>query len=342
MVPSCKEPQFTKNKLGLDAIEAQKIIDDTTLNKIADAEFELFNQAVLLIEQLKSSFEYYIKSSQKPLFIFIDELDRAKPDYAIKFLEIIKHMFSVKGIIFVISVDENQLESIVKKTYGSKIDFNGYYRKFTTTTYNLPSVYFKDNIHNSAKINEYITKLYNEHIEIYNKNISLKYDDNHVRSTRLNTIKEISEIFNLSLRDINLFFRILVRYLAVKNQDKVLSGYIDTASFLIALQISDKEIYNSICNIKISIKPLISIIKKYQFSDYLKYTLLMSLLSDNNSDIGRKNNHLVEKELKLITKVTHEIIKMYSEYFSQFGYEDHPAIASIYKKLESLNSIFSK
>jgi len=38
--------------------------------------------------------------SQSKVIIIVDELDRCRPDYAIRVLEIIKHLFDVNGYIF--------------------------------------------------------------------------------------------------------------------------------------------------------------------------------------------------------------------------------------------------
>jgi hypothetical protein len=44
-----------------------------------------------------------------PLVFVIDELDRCRPDFAIKALERIKHFFGVPGIVFVIATDGDNL-----------------------------------------------------------------------------------------------------------------------------------------------------------------------------------------------------------------------------------------
>ena len=44
--------------------------------------------------------------SGKPLVFIIDELDRCKPDYAVRMLEVLKHFFVVRNIVFVCAVDK--------------------------------------------------------------------------------------------------------------------------------------------------------------------------------------------------------------------------------------------
>lgn len=76
---------------------------------------------------------------KKPLFIFIDELDRCRPLYAIELLERIKHLFGVPGIVFVIATDTEQLQHSVKAIYGNGFDSGVYLRRFFDQSYTLPA-----------------------------------------------------------------------------------------------------------------------------------------------------------------------------------------------------------
>lgn len=74
-----------------------------------------------------------------PLMIMIDELDRCRPDYAVLFLERIKHLFSVSGVVFVLAIEERQLCRTISALYG--LDPEGaraYLRRFLDMEYSLP------------------------------------------------------------------------------------------------------------------------------------------------------------------------------------------------------------
>jgi predicted KAP-like P-loop ATPase len=75
---------------------------------------ELFRKALI---------EYQTKEEKK-IVIFIDELDRCRPTYAIEVLERIKHLFGVAGYVFVISLDKEQLSHSIATIYGAKMDSN--------------------------------------------------------------------------------------------------------------------------------------------------------------------------------------------------------------------------
>lgn len=76
---------------------------------------------------------------KKPLIFIIDELDRCNPHYAVKVLERIKHLFNIPNIIFVLSIDKEQLSNSIRGYYGSEsIKANEYLKRFIDIEYTLP------------------------------------------------------------------------------------------------------------------------------------------------------------------------------------------------------------
>lgn len=76
----------------------------------------------------------------KPLVFIIDELDRCRPDYAVRMLEVLKHFFVVRNIVFVCAVDKKHLEDSICGFYGSeKMNAAEYLRRFFELEVNLPS-----------------------------------------------------------------------------------------------------------------------------------------------------------------------------------------------------------
>lgn len=118
------------NKIGKLSEEAIK----NHLNKKKSiAEF----QAIL-----KETVEDIVRANtnlKKPLFVFLDELDRCQPIYAVKLLEAIKHIFSTEGVVFVIAIDRKQFTNSVKMLYGDQTDSHAYLARFIDQTYKLPN-----------------------------------------------------------------------------------------------------------------------------------------------------------------------------------------------------------
>ncbi|EMF9030458.1 P-loop NTPase fold protein [Vibrio sp. SALL6] len=71
------------------------------------------------------------KISGKPkVYVFIDELDRCRPTYAIEMLEVVKHLFDIPNMVFVLSTDTTQLECSIKAVYGEQFDSEEYLSRF--------------------------------------------------------------------------------------------------------------------------------------------------------------------------------------------------------------------
>lgn len=77
-------------------------------------------------------------TGESPLVVIIDELDRCKPSFAIEMLEKIKHLFSVKNVVFILVMHKEQLEESVRCIYGQNIDAHTYLQKFINIETKLP------------------------------------------------------------------------------------------------------------------------------------------------------------------------------------------------------------
>lgn len=79
-----------------------------------------------------------VSSVRLPIFIFVDELDRCRPTYAIELLENIKHLFGVKGVYFVVATNIEQLSHSVSALYGDRFNAEQYLKRFFDNEYLLP------------------------------------------------------------------------------------------------------------------------------------------------------------------------------------------------------------
>ncbi len=85
-----------------------------------------------------------ISMSWSPMYVFIDELDRCRPTFAIEVLEVIKHIFDIPRIIFVIATDTEQLQHSIKAVYGHDFDAEKYLMRFFNRSFSLPTPKLKD------------------------------------------------------------------------------------------------------------------------------------------------------------------------------------------------------
>lgn len=65
-----------------------------------------------------------------PVIVLVDELDRCRPSYAVEMLEVIKHFFTTKNFVFVVSTDTEQLCHSIRAIYGNDFDSSKYLRRF--------------------------------------------------------------------------------------------------------------------------------------------------------------------------------------------------------------------
>ena len=72
------------------------------------------------------------------LVIFVDELDRCKPTFAVQLLERIKHYLSNDQITFVFSVNTTELQHTIKQYYGTDFNATKYLDRFFDFRIDLP------------------------------------------------------------------------------------------------------------------------------------------------------------------------------------------------------------
>ncbi|ELO4115063.1 NTPase [Salmonella enterica] len=77
-------------------------------------------------------------SNGEKITIFIDELDRCKPNFAVSILECIKHIFNVPNVSFVLVTNTRQLIASINHVYGASVDAKKYLDKFIRFSYFLP------------------------------------------------------------------------------------------------------------------------------------------------------------------------------------------------------------
>lgn len=114
---------------------------DATIKQITDGfnnEFSngLFENAFEEVNKLDKKYQDFSKelanfaTEKTPIIFIIDELDRCRPNFAIQFLECIKHFFNVDNVYFLLSCNVDQLIASINHLYGERIDGENYLEKF--------------------------------------------------------------------------------------------------------------------------------------------------------------------------------------------------------------------
>jgi len=70
------------------------------------------------VRDFKDELAKLAEKLEKPLVFIIDELDRCRPDFAIRLIERIKHFFDISKIVFVLVIDKTQFSKVICHNYG--------------------------------------------------------------------------------------------------------------------------------------------------------------------------------------------------------------------------------
>ncbi|WP_201536761.1 P-loop NTPase fold protein [Psychrobacter immobilis] len=115
----------------------QKAVDDS-IDKTAELILKDHVEAEKSLKTLQTALTAI--ASQDPIIIFIDELDRCRPNFAVDMLEIIKHTFDVPDVSFVLITNTQQLKASINHCYGQAVDAQRYLDKFIKFRFELSSL----------------------------------------------------------------------------------------------------------------------------------------------------------------------------------------------------------
>lgn len=161
--------------------------------KNTKTDYDSFKESINGLEEFKKELEILVDTIiggphgtlSKPLYIFIDELDRCRPTYAIEVLETIKHLFDCPNIVFVIATNKTELVKSISHVYGAEFSSSEYLSRFFDRSASLPK----------AEISSFLkVKKVQEELELRISNASVPIN------SYVTKIGEIFTTFNISLR----------------------------------------------------------------------------------------------------------------------------------------------
>lgn len=102
-------------------------------------------------------------TQSKTLVIVVDELDRCLPEYAIKVLERLHHLFAeLNNSIVILAVDKSQLDNTVKQIFGPDTATNEYLKKFINFHLSL----------DNGKISSGFCSKYRDYVDMFDKSLT--------------------------------------------------------------------------------------------------------------------------------------------------------------------------
>ncbi|MBU3190745.1 KAP family NTPase [Clostridium bowmanii] len=229
--------KMIREKTGFDS---EVIVSNDELAQMVSAKIENYKKDKNSVEKFKIELEKVankqFEESNKPFVIFVDELDRCRPDYAISLLERIKHFFNGNNIIFVLGIDKEALSNAVRVIYGEQTDTNGYLTRFIDLEYRLKES-------NKEEYVKYLLSKYEFDKIFKNRNFTntavVEYGYNDFSKVVIQVVLG----FKLSLRDIEKF--VVEVYMILKAN---INEYVYPYALLIlcAIKRIDRKLYNKI------------------------------------------------------------------------------------------------
>ena len=124
------------DSLAETVTDAAVTIASHTIDATVEALLKEQIEAEKNLETLKSCLKEL--AAEKPMLLFIDELDRCRPDYAVDMLEVIKHVFDIENVKVVLVTNTKQLRAAINHRYGVEVDAQKYLDKFLKYSFALP------------------------------------------------------------------------------------------------------------------------------------------------------------------------------------------------------------
>jgi energy-coupling factor transporter ATP-binding protein EcfA2 len=180
-------------------------------------------------------------NSSGRLVIVIDELDRCRPSFALEILEKIKHLFSVKNVVFLLVMNKQQLEEAIKSVYGAKIDAHTYLQKFINVETSIPKR-VTDRYSNDIKI--YVKKLLELH------EIKTWGDDRNI----VDCLIPLAQHFNLSLRQLEKVFTNMAIIYSASAENRL--RLVPIIVFIAVIKVVNPNLFGNLTLGKISFKTL--------------------------------------------------------------------------------------
>lgn len=165
--------ELIKEKTKIDIIGLKNLLKESKSNTEIDIAFDSNSIISLTINQIIHQLD--LLTENHTIIFIVDELDRCLPEYAIKVLERLHHLFGrlVKSIT-IIAVDSIQLNETIKNIFGANTSTESYLAKFVDFTISLDNGSLE-----TANLLEHIES-YREHFKIVNQTQFNKFFDNFI------------------------------------------------------------------------------------------------------------------------------------------------------------------
>lgn len=274
---------FVADATSIDAVAAGDLAERKKQIREGnnDAKIDLllaYENRMRALHQLKHSLAEAFPQAGSQALVLVDELDRCRPDYAIQYLEAIKHVFEVPQVTFVLAVDKAQLQSSAEVLFGANLNFDEYYRKFAHRNINLPQP--------SIQSLEALIQSYSNLVLVGNEQRPAAATFATPNQITLKSFEELAFGLKLTPRQIHEMFRIVGHVMAgaKEGHGELFWGFNGAAIFMAGLSLGMPELYRAIASKSFSIEQIGEKLRP-KFSDKLyKWWMMLIVVGNTTSD----------------------------------------------------------
>jgi hypothetical protein len=324
------------NLAGIDVMAAGDVAMAKKEERVAKPPdfVKLYENRTAALHELRQALESAFGDNRPKAIVLVDELDRCRPDFAIQYLETIKHVFNVHGLAFILAVDYEQLACSAKALFGEGLNVPGYFRRFFHRRVGLPQLREKG-----------ISKLVQSYVGRY-----LAVEGKRVPFVEAQwTVQHISQlvgVLKLNPREIQELLRTIGHVSAVtdpKKAGKLFWGLAALTVLLAALRVANSPMYGRLCIEQPSLHEVgeffVSLVGKSEAKWWFCLFFLAAPEGDENTV---SKAAAVMKQFAWISEATEEAarnqLRGFGEAFSRYSQN---RLKQVYDLLEDLASFES-
>lgn len=267
-------------------------------------------------------------AEDQPIIIFIDELDRCRPDFSVHMLEVIKHTFDVENVKFVLITNTTQLKAAINHAYGETIDAKRYLDKFIKFTIKLPEKVISTRPESKLASVEHFDRLVAHSPNL--KRTELMSNNNAV----IHFTHSLIQNKNLSLREIETFVRHLeiAVQLGVGLDNKTTWGYILLNIMSVFIDCFEPKLVKDIYQNNVDAVELLRIIGLIDSIEMkINGVTGIVILLASQSAVNNQN------AIKVMQEYEKNDVSLDSKLFGIWGYEDINCFKSVIKTIDIMH-----
>lgn len=264
-----------KKTTGVDSAEIGEAIGE--VKSSINGALDKYQEQKQSLEEFKLKLSEYVAGQNgKPVVFIIDELDRCNPHYAVRVLEIVKHLFDVPNICFFLTIDKSQLECSIKGFYGnSEIDAENYLRRFIDIDFRMPEPYI-----------EGFTELLFDHYGFQQFFYDISEDTYHTPVDFRDMATALCKLYRIDLRTYDkILAHTRLSLMQLRNDTIIL----DVVLLLCFIRVADSAFFDAISHHDFSMNELLA-----EFEKRFPRTLL------SQDDFGSPSDRLAHKVVYLL------------------------------------------